>query len=101
MTVHDVPLDQVGTFLESYNSHGGKLDEELAELKKEENNLYEEIIAEKARIAQEQASKSGGGLLGMQVSIGLFAESKGEIELELIYGNHSRTHIQESRLIAF
>ncbi|KAE9388349.1 hypothetical protein BT96DRAFT_927146 [Gymnopus androsaceus JB14] len=49
MTVHDVPLGQIGTFLESYNLHG-----------------------------KEQASKSNGGLLGMQVSIG-------EIELELAY----------------
>lgn len=87
MTVHDVPLNQVGTFLESYNLHGRKLDEELVELKKEEDELYKEIAAEKTRIAEQQASKSSGELLGMQVSIGLFAEIEGEIELELAYGN--------------
>ncbi|KAE9409776.1 hypothetical protein BT96DRAFT_913285 [Gymnopus androsaceus JB14] len=85
MTVHDVPLGQIGTFLESYNLHGSKLDEELAGLEKEEAKLYKEIMAEKTRIAKEQASKSNGGLLGMQVSIGLFAETEGEIELELAY----------------
>ena len=86
MTVHDVPLGQIGTFLESYNLHGSKLDEELAGLEKEEAKIYKEIMAEKTRIAEEQASKSNGGLLGMQVSIGLFAETEGEIELELAYG---------------
>ncbi|KAJ3888421.1 hypothetical protein GG344DRAFT_53665, partial [Lentinula edodes] len=85
MSVHDVPLSQVGSFLESYNLHGSKLDEELARLKNEEDEVYKEIQTQKDRIAAEQLSHSGGGTLGMQVSVGLFAENEGQIELQLVY----------------
>ncbi|KAJ4482994.1 hypothetical protein C8J55DRAFT_511211 [Lentinula edodes] len=85
MSVHDVPLSQVGSFLESYNLHGSKLDEELARLKNEEDEVYKEIQTQKDRIAAEQLSQSGGGTLGMQVSVGLFAENEGQIELQLVY----------------
>lgn len=86
MTVHDVPLDQVGSFLQNYNSHGSNLDEERAKLRKEEEELDEKIMQERARILTEQQSRSHS-LLCMQVSIGLFAENEGEIELELVYGS--------------
>ncbi|GAW08028.1 mucoidy inhibitor a [Lentinula edodes] len=85
MSVHDVPLSQVGLFLESYNLHGSKLDEELARLKNEEDEVYKEIQTQKDRIAAEQLCQSGGGTLGMQVSVGLFAENEGQIELQLVY----------------
>ncbi|KAJ3849109.1 hypothetical protein EV368DRAFT_47976 [Lentinula lateritia] len=85
MSVHDVPLSQVGLFLESYNLHGSKLDEELARLKHEEDEVYNEIQAQKDKIAAEKLSQSGGGTLGMQVSVGLFAENEEQIELDLVY----------------
>ncbi|KIK59443.1 hypothetical protein GYMLUDRAFT_245135 [Collybiopsis luxurians FD-317 M1] len=85
MTVNDVHLNQVGEFINSYSVHGSKLDEELAKLKQEEDELYREISTEKARIRKEQVSGDGSLLLGMQVAVGLFAENEGEIELELVY----------------
>ncbi|KAF9077130.1 hypothetical protein BDP27DRAFT_1413583 [Rhodocollybia butyracea] len=84
MTVHDVPLDQVGSFLQSYNSHGSQLDEERAKLRKEEEELNEEIAQEKTRIVIERQRQSNS-MLCMQVSIGLFAENEGEVELDLVY----------------
>lgn len=86
MNVHDVPLDHVGKFIDTYNLHGSKIDEELVKLKREEEEVYNEITSEKARIAKEHSSQSNGGLHGMQVSIGLFAEKEGEVEFELVYG---------------
>ncbi|KAJ4487644.1 hypothetical protein J3R30DRAFT_3430068 [Lentinula aciculospora] len=85
MSVHDVPLYEVGSFLETYNLHGSKLDAELAKLKNEEDEIYKEIQIEKDRIAAENSSASNGGTLGMQASIGLFAENECQIELELVY----------------
>ncbi|KAJ4000504.1 hypothetical protein F5050DRAFT_1685305 [Lentinula boryana] len=85
MSAHVVPLTEVGSFLETYSFHGSRLDEELAKLKKEEDEVYNNIQAEKVRIKAEQSSQSNGGALGMQASIGLFAENEGQIELELVY----------------
>lgn len=95
MSVHDVPLSQVGLFLESYNLHGSKLDGELGRLKHEEDEVYNEIQAQKDK---EQLSQSSGGTLGMQVSVGLFAENEGQIELELVYGNFAQLYKRYSSL---
>ncbi|KAJ3796169.1 hypothetical protein GGU11DRAFT_832904, partial [Lentinula aff. detonsa] len=85
MSAHVVPLAEVGSFLETYSLHGSRLDEELAKLKKEEDEVYNNIQVEKDRMKAEQSSQFNGGVLGMQASIGLFAENEGQIELELVY----------------
>ncbi|KIK59449.1 hypothetical protein GYMLUDRAFT_1004166 [Collybiopsis luxurians FD-317 M1] len=65
ITVVDVPLDQVGVFIDTYSAQARKIDEELARLRKEEIELYREIRA--------------------GVAVGLSAESEGEVEVELLY----------------
>ncbi|KAF5389963.1 hypothetical protein D9757_003568 [Collybiopsis confluens] len=87
MTVHDVPFSQVEALMGTYDSQASKIEEELVKLRKEEDALDEEIAVEHARIVKDQGEADGGSgaYLGMQVSIGLFAENEGEIELELVY----------------
>ncbi|KIK59446.1 hypothetical protein GYMLUDRAFT_44439 [Collybiopsis luxurians FD-317 M1] len=69
MNVVDVPLGQVGDFINTCSAQGSKLDEELARLRKEETELHRESRAEKPRM----------------VAVDLFAESEGEVEIELVY----------------
>ena len=68
--------------VEQYDSTAGNLDEKVTELEKELKETQEAIKEERKRLA----GPTGNEKLNLKATIGVFADSEGEIKIALIYG---------------
>jgi len=68
--------------VEQYDSTAGDLDEKVTELEKELKETEEAIKEERKRLA----GPTGNEKLNLKATIGVFADSEGEIKIALIYG---------------
>lgn len=85
LNVKDVGVSEVANIVRTYQTTGEELDNQL-------NALHDEIQKVDARIAAEQRSLSGptdNQDLQMKVTIGVFADVEGEVDLKLVYGMYS------------
>ncbi|KIM37386.1 hypothetical protein M413DRAFT_273699 [Hebeloma cylindrosporum] len=73
--------------VEQYDVTAGGLDEKVTELEKELNETEEAIKDEKQRLA----GPTGNEKLNLKATIGVFADSEGEIKIALIYAVNSAT----------
>ena len=82
LNVERVDVSQIGNVMESYNIEGEKLDFRMLELEKELETIQGEINVEKRKLL----GSVGNDELGLRAVIGVFAESEGQVEIVLIYG---------------
>jgi len=68
--------------VEQYDATAGNLDEKVTELEKELKETEEAIKEERKRLA----GPTGNEKLNLKATIGVFADSEGEIKIALIYG---------------
>lgn len=72
----------MGGILEKYDLEAKKLDDKMLDLQQKVKEVEEDIIRERAKMA----SPATHNLVGLQVTIGVFASSEGEVSLGLVYG---------------
>ena len=80
LNVERVDVSQIGNVMESYNIEGEKLDFRVLQLEKELETIQGEINVEKRKL------KGFVGNVGLRAAISVFAESEGQVEIVLIYG---------------
>jgi hypothetical protein len=68
--------------VEQYDSNAAGLDEKVTRLEKELNETEEAIREERKRLA----GPTGNEKLNLKATIGVFADSEGELNIALIYG---------------
>jgi peptidoglycan hydrolase CwlO-like protein len=68
--------------VEQYDSTAGDLDEKVTELEQELKETEEAIKEERKRLA----GPTGDEKLNLKATIGVFADSEGDIKIALIYG---------------
>ncbi|KAF8959143.1 hypothetical protein BDZ97DRAFT_1839119 [Flammula alnicola] len=73
--------------VQSYDANAEELDDKVTELEKEIKQMDEAIVDEKKKLA----GPSGNEKLNLKATIGVFAESEGEIKIALIYAVHNAT----------
>lgn len=82
MNVQHVDHGNLDNVLGAYSKNGEKLDDEQSKLQKELDSLNAEIQEEQAYLSGPSTNER----LGLQASIGVFAEVAGKVEIAVIYG---------------
>jgi hypothetical protein len=82
LNVQHIDIAELARVISSYDATGKDLDDKVRELEKELNGIDEEIKVERSELA-------GPGRidrLGQRATIGVFANTGGEVEIVLVYG---------------
>ena len=82
MKAEHLQVTKLQEVVEQYDSTAGDLDEKVTELEKELKETEEAIKEERKRLA----GPTGNEKLNLKATIGVFADSEGEIKIALIYG---------------
>ncbi|TDL26920.1 hypothetical protein BD410DRAFT_714981, partial [Rickenella mellea] len=82
LNVERIDVSQIGNVVEKYDTEAAKLDDKLLELGKQLQEADQEVQDERKKLAGPDRNVQ----LGLQASIGVFAELEGEAEIALIYG---------------
>lgn len=70
--------------MDEYDATGGRLDDRVALLEVEVNELDRQIKVERAQLS----GPTEDARLTVKASVGVFAEIEGEVEIALIYGSY-------------
>ncbi|KAJ6624385.1 hypothetical protein B0H10DRAFT_2430916 [Mycena sp. CBHHK59/15] len=81
LTVEHLEVSKLENVIENYDAAGEKLDTKKMELNAQLKSIDTEITFERARIATPQEND----ILRVKASIGVFAETAGNVEIALIY----------------
>lgn len=82
--VQHIDVADLGKVMDSYDAAGQKLDEKVTELEKTLKGIEADIKTEREKLTG--PSQTGDERLRKRVTVGVFAEFKGEVEITLIYG---------------
>ena len=84
LKIQNVDASNLREVLNSYDKAAEELDDKIAELENILTEIDQAIWAEKMRLS----GPIGNGNLNIKVSVGIFADFEGEINIALIYGVH-------------
>ncbi|TDL26898.1 hypothetical protein BD410DRAFT_782988 [Rickenella mellea] len=81
LNVERIDVSQIGNVVEKYDTEAAKLDDKLLELEKQLQETNQEIQDERKKLTGPVRNVQ----LGLQASIGVFAELEDQVEIALIY----------------
>ncbi|TDL13136.1 hypothetical protein BD410DRAFT_833371, partial [Rickenella mellea] len=81
LNVERIDVSQIGSAVDKYDTEATKLDDKLLDLEKQLQEADQEIQDERKKLTGPGRNVQ----LGLQASIGVFAELEGEVEIALIY----------------
>ncbi|KAJ3575514.1 hypothetical protein NP233_g1060 [Leucocoprinus birnbaumii] len=84
LNVKDVEVGEVANIVRTYQKTAGNLDDELTQLLDEMKKIDADVDSERQKLTGAVANQQ----LRKKVTVGLFADSDGEVGIKLIYGVH-------------
>lgn len=82
-SVDHLDVSKLQGAVDAYDASAAQLDEKVTELEKEIKDIDEAMTEERKKLA----GPSENTKLSLKASIGIFADSEGEIQIALIYGS--------------